>query len=267
MTDLLGHNIAAPTDNIIERLEADFAALLATAADELNAVEQLPEVIATADDTSAVASAVIKLRDLAARCESHRRAEKEVWLRGCETVDAFFFRRLRDPLNLMRRVLSRRLDVFKQRQLAEARAQREAEAVNARQQQLQARCTVEEAEDAAGRARSTESKLQREQEAAAARVESDVATVRAENATLATKAPAGRLVGEHFEGARSGQVSMRMQPVVFIDDISLLDLETLRPFIKEEYLLQALRAWARATGFAQQMPGATIALRETTVVR
>jgi hypothetical protein len=125
-----GHNIVTP--NIVERLELDYGALLAAAADQLNEAEQLPEIVDTVVDMSAVAAAVIKLRNIAMRAESHRRAEKEVWLRGGETVDAFFFRRLRDPLNLMRRILSRRLDVFKQRQLAEARAQRETEAVDAR---------------------------------------------------------------------------------------------------------------------------------------
>jgi hypothetical protein len=267
MSDLpaVGHNIVP--SNVVERLEADFAALLATAADELNAAEQLPEVIATADDMSAVASAAIKLRDLTVRCESHRRAEKEVWLRGGETVDAFFFRRLRDPLDLKRRILSRRLDIYKQLQLAEARAQRETEAINARQRQRQARRTQEETEDAVGRARSFESKLQREQEAAAARVESDVANARAEEATLQTKAKAASMIGEHFEGERSGLVTMRKHEVVYIDDVSKLDLEQLRPYFKEEHLLQALRAWARATNFTRQMSGATVALRETTAVR
>jgi hypothetical protein len=267
MTDLpaAGHNIVP--SHITERLEADFAALLAAAADELNTAEQLPEIVANSTDMAEVGAMIVKLRDLGARAESHRKAEKEIWLRGGEAVDAFFFRRLRDPLNLMRRVLSRRLDVFKQRQLAEARARREAEAVEARQQQQEAQRTREEAEIAAGRARSSESKSQREQEAAAARVESDVADARAEDATLQTKTAAGRMVGEHFEGERSGLVTMRRQEVCFIDDVQKLDLEMLRPYFKEEHLLAALRIWARATNFTRQMPGATISLRATTIVR
>jgi hypothetical protein len=75
------------------------------------------------------------------------------------------------------------------------------------------------------------------------------------------------MVGEHFEGERSGLVTMRKHEVVYIDDVSKLDLEQLRPFIKAEHLQMALRAWARATNFARQMPGATITCRETPVVR
>jgi hypothetical protein len=160
------------------------------------------------------------------------------------------------------------LDLYKQRQLAEARAQREAEAVNARQQQLQARRTVEETEDAVGRARSPESKSQREQEAAAARVESDVADARVQDATLQTKTKAGTMVGERFESPeRSGLVTTRQQEVIYISDVSKLDLEQPRPFFREEHLLMALRSWARATNFAREMPGAVVKMRNVTVVR
>jgi hypothetical protein len=269
VTDLppaAGHNIAVPS-NIAERLESDFSALLAAATDELSAAEALPEVVGTAADLAEVAAAIVKLRDLAARAESHRRAEKEVWLRGGEAVDAFFFKRLRDPLDLKRRILTRRLDTFKQRQLAEERARRGAEAVEAKWQQQEAARLSAEAETAVHRARSSESKSQREEEAAAARVESDLANTRATDSALAAKTKPGRMVGEHFEGERSGLVTLRRQEMVIVDDASKLDLETLRPYFKEENLLPVLRAWAKATGFAREMPGATIAVREATVVR
>jgi len=84
---------------------------------------------------------------------------------------------------------------------------------------------------------------------------------------MAAMAKASSLVGEHFEGERSGKVTMQRREVVLIDDIAKLDLEMLRPYFREEHLLMALRAWARATGFARQMPGATVALRPTTIVR
>ena len=269
VTDLppaAGHNIIAPF-NIAERLESDFSALLAAVTDELNAAATLPEIVENSADMAEVAAVIVKLRDLVARCESHRRAEKEIWLRGGETVDAFFFKRLRDPLDFKRRILARRLDVYKQKQLVKERVRRGAEATEARRQQQQAQQTREQVEAAAGRARSSESKSQREQEAAAARVESDVANARAENATLQTKATAGHMVSERFEGERSGQVTMRRQEVCFINDASKLDLEKLRPYFTEPHLSQALRAWARATNFTRQMPGATVALREITVVR
>src|SRR5262249_55396393 len=160
MSDLpaAGHNTVAP---IVERLELDYGALLGAATEELNLAETLPEVVENSTDLAEVAAAVIKLRDLAARCESHRRSEKESWLRGGNAVHVFFTKRLIEPLDHMRRDLVKRLNDYKQKQLGGARAQREAEAVNARQLQQQARRIVEEADDAVGRARSSESKLQR----------------------------------------------------------------------------------------------------------
>jgi hypothetical protein len=268
MSDLptVGHNIVL--SNIAERLEADFSALLAATADELNAAETLPETVENSTDMAEVAAVIIKLRDFAARAESHRQTEKQIWLRSAQAIDAFFIRRLKEPLDRMRKILSGRLNTYKQRQLAEARAQRETEATEARQRQLQAQRTREAAEDAVGRARSTESKLQREQEAASARVESDVADARVEDAMLQTKTKAASLVGERFEGLeRSGLVTMRKHEVILINDIAKLDLEKLRPYLKEEHLLQALRQWARATHYKEKMPGAVVEMRDVTVVR
>jgi hypothetical protein len=266
MTDLpaVGHNTVAP---IVERLELDYGALLNAVTEELNAAEALPEVVENSTDMAEVGAMIIRLRDLAARAESHRRSEKEPWLRGGNAVHVFFTKRLIESLDLMRRILSRRLDVFKQRQLADERVKREVAATAARRQHEEAQRTLRESEDAVGRARSLESKLQREQEAASARVESDAANARAEDAALQTKTKAGRMVGEHFEGTRSGQVTMRKHEVVYINDVRKLDLELLRPFLKEEHLLMALRAWARATGFAREMPGATVSVREVAIVR
>lgn len=95
-----------------------------------------------------------------------------------------------------------------------------------------------------------------------------MADAKAEETTLATMQKSTAMVGERFEGSeRSGQVGMRKKPVVFIEDIYKLDLELLRPFLREEHLLMALRAWAKETGYQQEMPGAVVALRDTTVVR
>jgi hypothetical protein len=80
MTDLpaVGHNIVAPS-NVAERLESDFSALLAVAADEINAAEALPEIVENSTDMAEVAAVIVKLRDLAARSESHRKAEMAAW--------------------------------------------------------------------------------------------------------------------------------------------------------------------------------------------
>jgi hypothetical protein len=210
---------------------------------------------------------VVKLRDIAVRTESHSKTEGEHYLRSKEAVDAFFFK-LKEHIDNVRKELAARVDAYKQAQLAIERARREAEAAAARRAQEEARRAQVEAEAAQRRARSAESAMQREAEAARARVDAQMAAEAAEQTTLATMVKAGRMVGERFEGIeRSGQVTMRKTPIVFIEDYSKLDLELLRPFMKEEHLLMALRQWAKATGYAQEMPGATVALRDSTIIR
>lgn len=265
----MGDNIDAPYgQSVTERLEQDHAELLAKAKNILADAEDLPVVVQTSFDVSAIADVVVKMRDLAARSESHRKAEKEPYMRAGEAVDAFFFKRVKEPLDVERKGLSARLDVYKQRQLAEERARREAEAAAARKVAEEARRLREEAEAAERRARSVAASELRAAEAAAARVAADMATVKAEETALATMVKSGRMVGERFEGSdRSGQVTMRKTPVVMIDDVAQLDLALLRPFIKEEHLLMALKSWAKATSYQQEMPGATVALRDATVVR
>jgi hypothetical protein len=141
---------------------------------------------------------------------------------------------------------------------------REAEAAEARKAQAEEKLR-EEVEARARRARSAQTIEAQRHEAARAKVDEAMAAAQAEEATLATMATAGRIVRERFEGDRSGQVTMRKTAVVFIDDASELDLERLRPYLKEKHLLAALKAWAKATNYSREMPGATIGMRDATV--
>jgi flagellar biosynthesis GTPase FlhF len=264
----MGDNIGAPyAESVADRLEQDYGELLDNAKNTIADANDLPHVVESSIDVSAVAAVVVKLRDLAARGKSHRAAEKEPYLRAGEAVFTFFTKRLVEPLDNCRATLQSRLNDYKQRQLAEERAKREAEAAVARKQQEEARRAREAAEAAERRARSDTAKEQRAAEAAAARVEDDMSSAEAEKAILSTMAKAGKMVGERFEGDRAGLVTMRKVPVVIIEDASKLNLEALRPYIKEEHLLSALRQWARATNYEQEMPGAVVGMREATVVR
>lgn len=265
----IGDNIGVPyAEGVTGRLELDYAELVNSAEQALSEVENLPLWVESPEDMAAVASIVVKLRDLAARCESHRKAEGEPYLRSKEAVDAFFMRRIKDPVVANGKILAARLDAYKQRQLAEERARREREAAEARKAQEAAQREREEAEAAARRARSFETQTARQIEAAAARVEADIAEAHAEDTALATMASSAALVRERFEGAeRSGQVTMRKTPVVYIENLTQIDLEALRPYLKEEHVLMALRSWARATNYTQEMPGAVVTKRDATVVR
>jgi hypothetical protein len=263
----IGHNIAPFAEGISDRLDLDYAELKSNAKAVLDDTESLPVIVETSADVEPIASAIKKLGDLVGRATAHRVAEKEPYLRAGDKVFAWFTKGLIEPLNARREQLRIRLDAFKQRQLAEERAKREAEAAIARAQQIAAQRAREEAEAAARRARSVETMAQREAEARQARVESDMAAARAEQTALATMASSSAMVRERFEGERSGHVGMRKTPVVIIEDVAKLDLELLRPFFKEEHLLMALKGWAKATGYQQEMPGAVVTIRDSTVVR
>jgi hypothetical protein len=263
-----GHNLAPPyAQEVTARMAADYAELVDAAHETIRQADALPLAVESSEDVTAIASVVVKLRDLIGRTESHRKAEGLPYLRSKEAVDAFFFQ-LKEQVDNVRKELTARVDRYKQQQLALERARREAEAAAARQAQMEAQRAQELAEAAQRRARSAETAMQREAEAARARVEAQSAEAAAEQSTLATLARATALVGERFEGReRSGLVAMAKNPIVFINDVSKLDLVLLRPFLKEEHLLVALRQWAKATNYQQDMPGATVAVRDRTVIR
>lgn len=265
---MIGDNVGAPyAEGVAERLALDYSELINNADSAIQDADDLPQVIETSADVEPIASAMKKLHDFRARAEAFRVAEKAPFLHAGDAVHAFFSKRLLEPLDAKRKQLGVRLDGFKQKQLVEERVRREAEAAAARKAEQERQRLLAEAEAAARRARSEQTRMQAEAEARQARIEADMAAVRAETTALATMASSSRLVGERFEGERSGHVGMRKVPVVMIEDVAVLDLDLLRPFFKEEHLLMALKGWAKSTNYAQEMPGAVIALRETTVVR
>ena len=259
-----GSNI---TGDVAARLAVDYADLLDDIKAAIAEASALPPTVEGPEDVATVSSQAVKLRDLKARAEAARVVEKEPHLRAGEVVDAFF-KTPQERLEQVRRVLSVSVDSYKQMQLRAERERREQEAREARRREEEARRVREEAEAAARRARSPEAKEQREQDAAFARIDESIANEERERAQVATMLKSGELVRERFEGReRSGLVTMRKTPVVFIEDTAKLDLEALRPFFKDDHLLAALKGWARATNYAEKMSGATVSLRDETVIK
>lgn len=266
---MIGDNVGAPyAEGVAERLALDYSELIDNADSALGAAKTLPEIVNGSDDVAPIGDMVKKLRDIAARAESHRKAEKEPYLRAGDAVFAFFTKRVIDPLDAERKRQMAKLDAFKQRQLAEERVRREAEAAAARKAEQERQRLLAEAEAAARRARSEQTRMQAEAEARQARIEADMAAAKAEETELATLASSTAIVRERFEGnERSGLVGMRKKKIAVVTDVAQLDMEKLRFYFKPEHLEQALRAWAAATGFKESMPGALITTAETTVVR
>jgi len=259
-----GSNI---TGDVAARLAADYADLVADVNAAIMAAHAMPLTVEGPEDVAALSSQAVKLRDLKARAEAARVVEKEPYLRSGEAVDAFF-KTWQEMLEAVRKMLVAPIDSYKQAQLRAERERREAEAREARRREEQARKAREEAEAAARRARAPETRERHEQDAHFARVDESVAAAASEQATVATMVKSSELARERFEGKeRSGVVTMRKAAVVYIEDVSLLDLELLRPFFREEHLLAALKAWAKNTNYAAKMPGAVAVQRDETIIR
>lgn len=259
-----GSNI---TGDVAARLAADYADLITDIDVAIMDANALPPTVEGPEDVATVSSQAVKLRDLKARAEAARVVEKEPHLRAGEVVDAFF-KTPQERIEAVRRTLSLSVDAYKQVQLRAERERREAEAREARRREEQARKAREEAEAAARRARAPETKERHEQDAHFARVDESIAAAATEQATVATMVKSSELARERFEGReRSGLVTMRRIPVVYIEDVAKLDLELLRPFLREEHLLAALKAWAKSTNYATKMPGAVAVQRDETVIK
>ncbi len=92
-----------------------------------------------------------------------------------------------------------------------------------------------------------------------------MAAAAADEARIATLQPPAEQVRERFD---SGVLNtMAKKPYVEITDVALLDLNALRPYIKEDALLAALKAWGKVTSHRKTMPGAIVELRAETVIR
>lgn len=267
-------------------LEGRYFNLADEVAKALDEARELPAKVDDDDTLGAVGRVIKRLRDLDGRIESFRVGEKEPHLRRGNAVDSFFHA-LRDKLTRRVKgnqagaidVLQARADDFMQRKRAAEEARRRAEAERlareAREAQEKAareRREAEEARLAAERARKPENKeakgaVAAEAEAAATTAQIDAAVVagKAEAAYVDTLAKPADMARTRLEGGVTA--TMATEPYAEIVDSNLLDKEKLWPFIAEDAKAKALRAWAKTTGHAQQMPGAAVGKRAKSVIR
>lgn len=284
------------------RLAKDYVELQNSVAGVLERLRALPKVIAD-DDTDLLekySSVIRDGRDLNKRLDSHHDSEKQPFLRSGQGVDQFFFglqeklarRKPRDPAGGLD-VADARVDDFMQRkharELAErqriaAEEQRKADAIrraedDARRAADDARRAAEEATQRAARARNAENIAAHEAEAARQRqIEEDariaaetarqaevVAAQKADDAQIDTKASAADMTRTRLD---TGAIATMAQvPFVQIDDATKLDMAALWPFLKEDHILMALKAWAKTKSHKTPMAGATIELRNRGQVR
>lgn len=271
------HDYAA---EVVSRLSKDYAELARNTAATLETLRGLPKVI---DDESVLdqyATVIKEGRDLTKRLEAHHDSEKIPYLRSGQGVDQFFFglveklgRRKKTDAAGGLDIAEARVDDFMQRKLAAERAERariakeeQDRADVLRRQQEAADAAARESAAKAARARNAESIAAHEAEAARqkkiaddARAAEQLAAQKADDAVIDTKASAADMTRTRLDSG--AMATMGTVPFVEISDVTLLDKETLWPFIKEEHLLMALKSWAKTKSHKTPMAGAVIELR------
>lgn len=270
----------------IERMGKDYGAVVDTVTGLLEEARALPVEIDN-DETKGKFTQIIKrFRDLKSRLETFHSKEKEAPYRTGQGIDQFFFGLIdkcvrRDKKNKpgASDVLMSRLQAYDDRKLAEEQERRRKEAAEAariaREAQVKAdreRQEAEEARLAAERARKPETVEAKTviadtaaEEASTAAIEAKLATDAAEAAHIETMAKPADLM--RMRDAESGTLStMGTEPYAEIIDRDKLDKNKLWLFLNEDAIAKALRAWAKTTGYTQQMDGAAIGKRNKSKV-
>lgn len=269
----------------MSRLNMDYRQTLADVTAILDEARALPKEVTSDADVGLYSDCAKKLRDLKVRLESYHDLEKQPHLRRGQAADQFFFgqiskvsKRNKGDDNGALEVLSSRVNVYQNKKLEDEKRARLAEeerlrkiAEKAEQERLDNEKKAREAAEAAERARKPEKKAELQEQANAhsvnaqvAQVSADVARTNLSDAKVASQAKPADIVRSRSEG---GSLStMRQVPFVEIIDASKLDREKLWPFIKEEHLLLALKAWGKVTGHKTKMEGAVVEMRNDTVL-
>jgi hypothetical protein len=192
----------------------------------------------------------VELRSAIAEAESHRIKEKDAYLRGGQAVDGYFAG-WKEKMTKAMHGVSRLVDGYQQAKLAAERTARRIEADRLAKQ-------AEEDRLAAERARKPERIVEKTTQA-------NITTQAARDAVEAAQATPAAMTRERTDGGQL--VTMRQVGYVDILDYDQLPLDVLRPYIAQDALLKAVRAYAKLTGYKKGLPGATIELRDDTVIR
>jgi uncharacterized membrane protein YqiK len=275
-----GHNEAPDyAQTITATLQKDYAELVKGAGDLLEEARALPASIPDGDESTlnTFTTLIKRMRDTTSRITTFHVTEKEPHLRAGQAVDQFFFRlheRLARRSNKDKPgaadILQARVgDFLERKRIAEQKIRDEAEraaraeAERIRNEQIAAARAAEEAAAKAARARNAaniaahaaEAERQRKL-AEEARKLQEAADQAAEDARIDATAKPADLVRTRTEGGAIA--TLRQVPLVKIEDVSKLDKELLWPFLKDEHILMALKAWAKTKSHKVPMAGATI---------
>jgi len=270
-TPAIGDN--RPALITVDQLAKDFAHIEAFVAGLEAAAKDVAPVVEDDDDLAIVNALVPELRNGAKRCDEVREAEKRPYLDAGTTVQTFFKAFETRLLTLKTDLESRGGRYLKKKADAE-RIAREEEARKAREEEARQRAAAEAAEAAARRAREAAEKAEADrakaaamadaralekaaQAKAAADAEVAAATARAQaeqkaarEATAQTAATEKAATAKPADLARThtaGGTSTLLEAFEpKVADFTKVDLLAIRAFIREDEIMLALRAYARA---------------------
>jgi hypothetical protein len=256
-----------------DQLAVDFAHIEAFVAGLEAKAKDVPPAIEDDEDLALVNEIVPKLRAGAKRCDEVRDQEKRPYLDAGTTVQTFF-KAFENRLLTLKTDLESRGGRYLKKKADAERIAREEEARKAREEEARQRAQAEAAEAAARRAREDAEKAEAECAKAATRadagaltkaalakaaagVEAEAATARAQaEQKAASEAAAQTAVLEKAATAKTADLARThtvggtstlleaFEPKVA--DFTKVDLLAIRAFIREDEIMLALRAYARA---------------------
>ena len=238
----IGHNLPPKdADPIRDRLTDQYADLMARQTELLASFERAPEIVDDDKISGKFGDLAKEMRTCIANIKTARVSEKDPYLNGGRSVDAFFFG-IDGPLKKAMEILRDRSDIYliakaeKEKCIAEKAAKVAAEEAARLEAKAKTDADIETAIELTEEARRQE-KIATEKPAERARTRGELGSV----STLHTE-----WVGE-------------------ILSYDTLDLEALRPHIPRDALDKAVRAYVK-TG-ARQLAGAKIYEKSTTSFR
>lgn len=240
---MLGSNQPREVDTspITEALASDYAAAEDRTKELLDQARALPTTVTDEAAVEAFSLVIRSLRDHTATVEAYRKAEKEPYLRGGQAVDGWFGN-IAERLGKAMKLLHNRVDDYQQAKLQRLKLEREAAERKAREE-------ARKAEEAARKARSEERRQELEVEAKLAQQRAVAAQARAE------ETPAEMTRSRFQSGAMA---TMARDPQVSVLDWDAIPLDKLRPYLRRDDILKAVKQWAKATSYGEDLPGVLI---------
>ena len=260
MTDapvaVIGDNLPpADADPLRDRLAADYKDLGTRKDDLLEAAERVPATVKDEEAAGKVADFIKQLAACHNNAESHRKKEKEDFLKGGRNVDGWF-KQITEPLAKVKKDIEKRLTLYQREvMITERRIREEAQ----RKADEAAKLASEEAAKAAA-AIKEEGDLGKAIEAEERAKQAEADAIKAQEAAIAKAADLARTRGDY-----GGVASLRTRWTGVLTDRATLKLEFLRDHIPEAALEAAIRSFVKAGG--RVLEGARIYEDTQTVVR